>query len=232
MRLGPLSASHHEPSHPARSAAAVWRLDRLRIQAGASNQPRGHGVGVTDPAGTKLVKTPNNISPAPSSSRPQTGVGTDGTRSISRAAEPLIAAQPPGAPDGLRGVRENAVAPAADLNSGRAGTAPPGGGQPGRWRRRDAEFRCCPAQASSRSRNVRPVPAPRARSGTDTRGPAQILSGGDPGRPGIDQRGPHRFSMRSRACSRSVLGCSSSLVVIRAKVPTERTDHIGAIRRR
>jgi hypothetical protein len=63
-----------------------------------------------------------------------------------------------------------------------------------------------------------------------TRGPAQILSGGDPGRPGIDQRGSRRFLMRSRACSRSVLGCSSSLVVIRAKVPTERADHIGAIR--
>jgi hypothetical protein len=41
-----VSASDHKSSLPARGAATVWRLDRFRIQAAASDQPRDHRVGV------------------------------------------------------------------------------------------------------------------------------------------------------------------------------------------
>ena len=54
-----LSASHHEPSVSARSTATVWWLDRIRIQAAASDQPRDHRVGVPHLAGGQLVPAPD-----------------------------------------------------------------------------------------------------------------------------------------------------------------------------
>ncbi len=56
-----------------------------------------------------------HISPARSSSRPQTGVGTVGTRSSSRRATPASSREPPRAVDRLVDVGDDAVAPAAHL---------------------------------------------------------------------------------------------------------------------
>jgi hypothetical protein len=133
-------------SRPARAIShEVTELEFQISPAPSSSRPKQHL------ADTKLVKTPNRC--------------WHGWHQVEQPLRgPLIAAQPPGALDCLRGVRDNA---SGGSHSGSAGSAPPGGCRPGRRRRGHAEFRCCPAQASSRSRNVRPVPAPRARSGTD-----------------------------------------------------------------
>jgi hypothetical protein len=60
LRLLPVS--HDESSLPARSAAAVRRVDRLRPQAALSDQPRDHRVGVPHLTGSQLVPTPKRAS--------------------------------------------------------------------------------------------------------------------------------------------------------------------------
>jgi hypothetical protein len=96
------SASHYKPSSPARSAPAVWWLDRIRIQAAAGDQPRDHRVGVPHLAGGRLVPAPN--------------WRREGGHQVKQSACTVcVIRQPPRAIDRLADIRDDTIAPATHL---------------------------------------------------------------------------------------------------------------------
>ena len=94
------SASHHEPSVPARRATTVRWLDRIRIQTAAGDWPRDRRVGVPHLAGAQLVPTPN--------------WRRKGGHQVKQSACTLwVIRQPPRAIDRLAEIRDDTIAPAS-----------------------------------------------------------------------------------------------------------------------
>ncbi len=104
MLLCRQSASHYKPSSPARSAPAVWWLDRIRIQAAAGDQPRDHRVGVPHLAGGQLVPAPN--------------WRREGRHQVKQSACTVcVIRQPPRAIDRLADIRDDTIAPTTHLGA-------------------------------------------------------------------------------------------------------------------